>query len=184
MAESQLAVGGPHLQSYVTFWLRGHVKNSKNLYLHFCNTYGHQTWQQFVIFKPLSYYFKKTIGFDVRASFAGRPLSHLIRWCNKRILRNSWIENYKLAGVLTSVGKPHISSQMTFWSSDHMTDVKSYIWPSAVSMATKLGRVVTCGGETPPSKSRDLLIMGSRDEFKNLIFALQQYLWPSNLAGL
>ena len=98
MAESRLAVGGPHLQSYVTFWLRGHVKNSKNLYLHFCNTYGHQTWQQFVIFKPLSYCFKKTIGFDVKASFAGRPLSHLIRWCNKKILRNSWIESYKFAG--------------------------------------------------------------------------------------
>ena len=35
--------GGHHLQSHVTFWLRGHVTNSKNLYLHFHNTYGHQT---------------------------------------------------------------------------------------------------------------------------------------------
>ena len=28
---------------------------------------------QFVIFKPLSYRFKETMGFDVKASFAGRP---------------------------------------------------------------------------------------------------------------
>ena len=28
---------------------------------------------QFVIFKPLSYCFKETIGFDVKASFASRP---------------------------------------------------------------------------------------------------------------
>ena len=37
--------GGPHLQFNVTFWLRGHVTNSKNLYLQFHNTYGNQTWQ-------------------------------------------------------------------------------------------------------------------------------------------
>ena len=28
---------------------------------------------QFVIFKPLTYCFKETIGFDVKASFASRP---------------------------------------------------------------------------------------------------------------
>ena len=38
-------VGVPQLQSHVSFWLRGHVTNSNNLHLHFCNTYGHQTWQ-------------------------------------------------------------------------------------------------------------------------------------------
>ena len=37
----------------------------------------------FVIFKPLSYCFEKTIGFDVKASFASRPVSRLIRWYNK-----------------------------------------------------------------------------------------------------
>ena len=60
---------------------------------------------QFVIFKPLRYCFKETIGFDVKASFASRPVSRLISWYNnqvynKRILikgysvpRNfSWIE--------------------------------------------------------------------------------------------
>ena len=34
---------------------------------------------QFVIFKPLSYCFEETIRFDVKASFASRPLSRLIR---------------------------------------------------------------------------------------------------------
>ena len=59
---------------------------------------------QFVIFKPLSHCFEETIGFDVKASFASRPVSRLISWYNKRILIKgysvprdfSWIENYKL----------------------------------------------------------------------------------------
>ena len=34
---------------------------------------------QFVIFKPLSYCFQETIVFDVKASFASRPESRLIR---------------------------------------------------------------------------------------------------------
>ena len=38
---------------------------------------------QFVIFKLLSYCFKETIRFDVKASFASRPVSRLIRWYNK-----------------------------------------------------------------------------------------------------
>ena len=37
-----------------------------------------QTENQFVIFKPLSYCFQETIGFDVKASFASRPVSRLI----------------------------------------------------------------------------------------------------------
>ena len=35
--------------------------------------------KQFVIFKPLSYCFEETIGFDVKASFASRPVSRLLR---------------------------------------------------------------------------------------------------------
>ena len=38
---------------------------------------------QFVMIKPLSYCFEETIGFDVKASFASRPLSRLIKWYNK-----------------------------------------------------------------------------------------------------
>ena len=59
---------------------------------------------QFVIFKPLSYCFEETIWFDVKASFASRPLSRLVRWYNKIIFRKgysvprdfSWTANYKL----------------------------------------------------------------------------------------
>ena len=38
---------------------------------------------QFVIFKPVSYCFEETVGFDVKASFASRPESRLIRWYNE-----------------------------------------------------------------------------------------------------
>ena len=41
---------------------------------------------QFVIFKPLSYSFKETIGFDVKASFTSRPVSRLISWYNKQMI--------------------------------------------------------------------------------------------------
>ena len=40
---------------------------------------GYITTLQFVIFKPLSYCFKETIVFDVKASSASRPVSRLIR---------------------------------------------------------------------------------------------------------
>ena len=43
---------------------------------------------------------------------------------------------------------------------------KTYICTSAISMATKFGRVVICEGWTQPSKSRDLLILWSRDKWK------------------
>ena len=33
---------------------------------------------QFVAFKPLRYCFEETIEFDVKTSFASRPVSHLI----------------------------------------------------------------------------------------------------------
>ena len=43
------------------------------------------TGLQFVILKPLSYCFKETIRFYVKASFASRPLSRLIRWYNRSV---------------------------------------------------------------------------------------------------
>ena len=42
-----------------------------------------KTIVQFVIFKPLSYFSEETIGFDVKASFASRPESRLIRLYNE-----------------------------------------------------------------------------------------------------
>ena len=61
-----------------------------------------------VIFKPPSYCFEETIGFDVKALFASHPVLCRIRWYNKRILRKgysvpwdfSWIENHKLNMLL------------------------------------------------------------------------------------
>ena len=40
-------------------------------------------FSQFVILKPLSYCFEEAIRFEVKVSFASRPVSHLIRWFNK-----------------------------------------------------------------------------------------------------
>ena len=37
----------------------------------------------FLLFKRLSYCFEETIGFDVKASFASRPVSRQIRFYNK-----------------------------------------------------------------------------------------------------
>ena len=39
--------------------------------------------KQFVIFKVLGYHFQETVGFDVKVSFASRPVSRLIMWHNK-----------------------------------------------------------------------------------------------------
>ena len=38
---------------------------------------------QFHIFKPLSYCFQETMGFDEKVSLASRPMSRLIRPYNK-----------------------------------------------------------------------------------------------------
>ena len=57
-----------------------------------------------------------------------------------------------------------------------------YICPSAIPVATKLCRAVTCGGGAPSSKSCGLLITWSRGKFKKLISTLPQYLWTQNLA--
>ena len=60
----------------IMFWLN---------YLEWCFLLKkcHFQLKQFVIFKPFSYCFKETIKFDVKVSFACRPLSRLIRWINK-----------------------------------------------------------------------------------------------------
>ena len=39
--------------------------------------------RQFLLFKPITYCFEETIGFDVKASFANRPVSRQIRFYNK-----------------------------------------------------------------------------------------------------
>ena len=47
---------------------------------------------QFAIFKPLSYCFEETIWFDLKASFANRPVSHLIRCYNNQVMEQKNFE--------------------------------------------------------------------------------------------
>ena len=56
---------------------------------------------QFVIFKPLSYCFEKTIRYDVKASFISRPVSRLIRWYNKPgdITKEFWYKAIQFHGT-------------------------------------------------------------------------------------
>ena len=102
---------GPQIQSQVIFLLWGHVTHEKNFYLHFHNTYGHQTWQ-----------------------------TGNLRWGNPTF---------------------KVTSPFDYVVTCHMK--KNYICTSAIPMFTKLGRVVTCRGGTPNSKSSYLFVMGSRD---------------------
>ena len=78
------------------------------------------------------------------------------------------------------VGILHPLNHVTFWSRDHVTNVKLVIYTSAIPIATKLARVIICGGGAPTSMLRDLLITWSRGKWKKLISALPQYLWPPN----
>ena len=54
---------------------------SKNtlIYCFYILRYFDGCFTQFVVFKTLSYCFEETIGFDVKALFAGRPMSRLIK---------------------------------------------------------------------------------------------------------
>ena len=56
---------------------------------------------QFVIFKPLSYCFEETIGFDVKASFESRLVSRLSWWYNKPgdITKDFWGEAIQFHGT-------------------------------------------------------------------------------------
>ena len=92
-------------------WSRG---KCKTLHLHFCNIYGHQTWQN------------SNLRWDEPTFKVTWPFDYVVTW---RIL-------------------------------------KTFICTSTISMATKLGRVVTYGWKIPPIKSCDLLITWSRDKWK------------------
>ena len=52
-------------------------------------------------FKPLSYCFKETIGFDVKGSFASRPESRLISWYNEPgdITKKCWYKAIQFHGT-------------------------------------------------------------------------------------
>ena len=63
--------------------------------------YGGIEPSQFVIFKSLSYCFKEKIEFDVKVTFASRPVSRLIRWFNKPgdITKEFWEKAFQFHGT-------------------------------------------------------------------------------------
>ena len=80
------------------------------------------------------------------------------------------------------VRRPHTSSHVTFCSSGFMTNVRYYICTSAISMTTKLDRVVTCVGRTPASRPCDLCDHVITWQTKKIISEFPQYILPPNLA--
>ena len=69
------------------------------------------TVSQFAIFKPLSYCFEETIGFDIKVSFASRPVSLLISWYyNQVILQKNFDKR-----LFSSIGTFH-GLKITNWS--------------------------------------------------------------------
>ena len=96
------------------------------------------TWRvlfaiQFVIFKPLSYCFEETIGFDVKTSFASRPKSRLIRWYNKAgdMTKEFWEKAIKFHETFYGLKitnciqfalqsfAPNISNKSAYWETDN-----------------------------------------------------------------
>ena len=70
---------------------------------------------------------------------------------------------------------------------DHVTNLHHYISTTTMFVATKLGRVGIYNEEVPFINSHNPLIRCSRKVTWNItyvIFLLQQFLWPPNLAGL
>ena len=140
-------MGRPHLQSYVNFWLRGHVTNSKNVYLLFQNTYGHQTCQN-------------------SNSKLEEP-TFKVMWCFDYVVTWKTQQNYICSSRIPIATKLARNSDLPFeeptfkvmWLFYYVvTNVNTHTCSSAIPMATKLGRVVFCCGGTPSSSSRDLLI--------------------------
>ena len=57
---------------------------------------------------------------------------------------------------------------MVFWQRGHETNEKPYISTSTTHIAIKIGKKVTYGEGTQPTKSNDFLTRWSRDIFKIL----------------
>ena len=197
------------LQSHVTFWLCGYVANGKNLYLHFHNVYGHQTWQSGNL-QWGSPTFKVMWPFDYGVTWQMKKASTV---CNSTIPMATKLDRVvtynqetpptKLRDLLITWSRdkcktlylhhrnthghqtwqsgnmrwrdPNFKVTWPFDYIDTSQMKKPYICTSTILMATKLGRVVTYGRRTPPSKSCDLLIIGSRDKWKKLIYLYLQF---------
>ena len=165
-------MGEPNLQNHVTFWLCGNVTHEKKLYLHFCNTYVHQTWQS----GNLPWQDPK---FKVKLFFCYGVTWHM----KKTFICTSTIPMAtKLGKVVTYVRKTpptKLCDLLIKWSPDKCKTLYLHFC-NTYDHQTWLSGNLRWG--TPPSKSCDLLIMRSCDTWKRLISALPQYLWPPNLA--
>ena len=77
----------PYIIKLVSKWKAGNRKWQRSFFVFlFCNSKivtndsdFYSALGQFLIFKPFSYCFEETMGFDVKPSFASRPLSRLTR---------------------------------------------------------------------------------------------------------
>ena len=166
-------VGGPHRQSLVIFWLHGHVTNSENLYLHFRNTYHHQTWQG------------GNLPSEDPTYLVRWPFDKVVTWkIQKSSIYSSTIPMATKLGRAVSCKGGTLKVFKVSWPFDCVVTLqiqKTCICSSTISMATELGRVLTWGGGTQSSKSRKHLITWSHEKWKKLISTLTQYLWPPNL---
>ena len=150
---------GPQIQSQVIFLLWGHVTHEKNFYLHFHNTYGHQTWQTGNL-RWGNPTFKVTSPFD-----------YVVTWhMKKNYICTSAIPMFTKLGrggnLLWRDPKFKVKLSFCYGVTWHMK--KTFICTSTIPMATKLGKVVTYVRKTPPTKLRDLLIKWSPDKCKTL----------------
>ena len=125
LPEWQFVVEGHQLQCYGTFWLRGHVENEKNSYLHFLNTYDRQ------------------IGRVITYHDGPHPLIHLTIWsCGHPTNEKRFICTFailmvtKHGRVVTCCGGPQLQSHVAFLQLSHVTNKKKlisaylqYLWP-------------------------------------------------------
>ena len=90
---------------------------------------------QFVIFILLSYCFEETRGFDVKTSFPSRLVSRLVRWYNKRILRNGsgLFMDWKLETVSEILTLPEAIEfskiPLFFWRTKHLNQKRKRSFP-------------------------------------------------------
>ena len=174
----------------MTFWLRGHVTNLKNLYLPLRNIYGLQTWQSSNL-RWTDPIFKVTW-----------PFNCMVTWQMKKtyIYTSTIPMAIKLGRVVTYGQKtPHIKSRyfLIKWSREkcktwylHFCNIYNHQtwqsgnlhwkdpsfkamwsrdkWTSTILLATKLGRVQTYDQKTLQTKLHDILISLSRDKYKTL----------------
>ena len=132
--------GWQHPPNYVTFWSRGHVTNVKPY------------------ISPSAMPMTTKIGRLI--TYSGEPhlQSHMTFWLRDFVMwqmKKTYLHLRNTYGYQTwqhgnlRLEDPMHEVTLLFWSYGHVTNVKPCIWISAISMATKLGRVKTyIGGNT------------------------------------